>query len=158
MSSGASSGVVVGTTYTQLSLEQLNSINKAIENEKRLSEIDFYVAPNGKVLPKEFKEWIGTNQREHLLNSTNNTKLKNAINQLYRPGAIIGNGGTASVIRFEKATGIGLGRNGNTHIKKGREMIRFLEKKVLKQKDLSSADKDLANHLIEELKQAIYGG
>lgn len=64
-------------------------------------------------------------RRESLLRKAKNPKVKNVVSQLYRAGSFIGDGGTASVIKFEKATGIGLGRNGNTHMQKGREMLRY---------------------------------
>lgn len=32
--------------------------------------------------------------------------LKKAIGEVYRPGSIIGDGGTADIIKFEKETGI----------------------------------------------------
>ena len=36
------------------------------------------------------------------------SELKNAVNQLYRPGTMIDDGGTVSVLKFEKATGLAL--------------------------------------------------
>ena len=52
------------------------------------------------------------------------------MNELYRPGAFIGDGGTASVIKFEKATGLRLGRNGGTHEQKGRDRLPDLHLRV----------------------------
>ena len=83
-----------------------------------------------------------------------NPKLKNAVNQLYRPGSFIGDGGTASIIKFEKRTGLGLGRNGGTHIQKGKDMVKYLENKVLNQ-PLSNSDRKTANKLLKSLKKAI---
>lgn len=73
---------------------------------------------------------------------------------MYRQGSFIGDGGTASVIAFEKETGIGLGRKGNSHLQKGREMLKYLEDKVSKE-NLSKEDKDLTNKLIESLKKVL---
>lgn len=70
--------------------------------EKKSEEPNFYVGANGGVLPFELKEWIGVNRRERLIAKAKGSELKNAINQLYRPGAMIGDGGTASVLKFEK--------------------------------------------------------
>lgn len=117
---------------------------------------DYFVGPGGKVLPYAYKKWIGVNQRNNLLKKAKNTELKNAINQLYRPGSFIGDGGTAAVIKFEKRTKIGLGRNGGTHEKKGREMIKYLENKILTQ-NLSHSDRKLALKIIKKLKQALGG-
>lgn len=43
------------------------------------------------------------------------SELKNAVNQLYRPGAMIGDGGTASVLKFEKTTSLGIAKHGKLH-------------------------------------------
>ena len=45
------------------------------------------------------------NNRDSLLNSVSNGKLKNFVNMLYRPGAQIGSGSTADAIRYELQTG-----------------------------------------------------
>ena len=44
--------------------------------------------------------------RDSMMNSVDDVKLKNAIGEVYRPGSVIGNGGTADVIRFERETGL----------------------------------------------------
>lgn len=152
MSSGGYIGLETGVGITQL-----NSRNFTSQLISQIAEADFYVGPNGKALPKEFKNWIGKNRRESLLSKADNPILKNAINQLYRPGSFIGDGGTASVIEFEKATGLGLGKNGNTHIQKGKEMVRYIEKKILSSKKLSSSDRKMAEQLVKDLKKAIGG-
>ena len=108
------------------------------------------------LLPAEYKKWIGVSQRQKMLKKAKNSKLHNAVDQIYRPGAVIGDGGTASVIKFEKKTGLGLGRNGGTHEKKGREMIKYIEDKILTQ-NLSKSDRKLANNLVKKLKQALGG-
>ena len=51
--------------------------------------------------------------------------------------------GTVSVIKFEKETGLGLGRNGNNHIQKGRDMIKYLDR-ISKSQSLSNSDLKLA--------------
>lgn len=158
MSSGSEIDVAYGLPGDQLTINQLESEMIARENEERISrETDFYVGPNGKALPKELKEWIGDNRREFLLKAAKNEKLKNAIKQLYRKGAFIGDGGTASAIKFEKATGIGIGRNGNSHVQKGKEMIKYIENKILKNETLSRTDRALAKQLAEALRKEIWG-
>lgn len=67
--------------------------------------VDFYVGPNFMALPGKYKNWIGVSKRDKLLKRAKNEKLKNAIKQLYRPCSFIGDGGTASVLKFEKRTG-----------------------------------------------------
>ena len=115
---------------------------------------DYYVGPNGKVLPSQYKDWIGTNMQKDLLAQVENPKLNNAIKQLYRGSSFIDDGGTAGVIRFEKSTGLMLGKDGNSHIKKGTEMTRYIEKLILTQ-DLSSSDLAMAKRLLEDLYDAL---
>lgn len=115
---------------------------------------DFYVGQNGKALPAKYKNWIGENQFSKLYNEAQNSKLKNAIKQLYRKESFIGDGGTAAVINFERTTGINLGRNGNSHMQKGIDMLKYLKNKVLTE-DLNKIDLELANKLIKDLESTI---
>lgn len=75
------------------------------------------------------------------------SELKNAVNQLYRPGAMIGDGGTANVLKFEKATGLAL-LNMVSYI---RYTIKYL--KLI----LSKSDRKLANKLLKSLIKALGG-
>lgn len=156
----ANLGLAHGTSGSpQLTIDNGDMAAKAKENEAKLSqnEPDFYGGEKGKMLlPAQYKKWIGVSQRQNMLKKAKNPKLHNAVDQLYRPGAFIGDGGTASVIKFEKRTGLGLGRNGGTHEKKGREMIKYIEDKILTQ-NLSKSDRKLANSLVKKLKQALGG-
>lgn len=158
MSSGSDVNIANGLPGSQLVIDQITSEVTAKENEERIAselEPDFFVGPNGKALPKELKNWIGTSRRVELLEKAKDPKVRNAVNQLYRPGSFIGDGGTASVIEFEKATGLGLGSKGNTHMQKGREMLKYLETKVLTQTNLSASDRKLAEDLAESLRNAM---
>ena len=159
MCSGENCGIGKGLPGFQIGIEQMASIIRAKDNEERIAktlEADYFVGPNGKALPKELKRWIGTSRREALLKRAKDSKVKNAVNQLYRLGSFIGDGGTASVIKFEKATGIGLGSKGNTHMQKGKEMLKYIESKILTQKNLSASDRKLAKQLAKSLKQAMW--
>ena len=115
---------------------------------------DFYVGSNGKALPHQYKDWIGTNIQKELLNQTENPQLKNAIKQLYRGNSFIGDGGTADVIRFEKQTGLMLGKNGGSHVQKGIDMAKYIENKILIQ-SLNPSDRELATRLLEDLYNAL---
>lgn len=86
-----------------------------------------------------------------------NPKLKNVINQLYRPGSFIGDGGTAAALKFEIATGLGLGKNGNFHTQKVLDTIKYLDKKILSGKPLSNGDRKLAGTLKKKLLNALGG-
>ena len=162
MSTGEKVDVAKGMPGKQLSIKQFISVLMAKANEERIKEEleskepDFFVGPNGRILPKEFKNWIGSSRRDSLLKKAKDKKVKNAVNQLYRPGSFIGDGGTASVIKFEKATKLGLGYQGNSHIQKGREMLHYIDKKILTQSNLSASDRKLAEKLAKDLRRAIW--
>ncbi len=115
---------------------------------------DFYVGPNGKALPSQYKDWIGTNIQKELLEQSENLQLQNAIKQLYRGNSFIGDGVTADVIRFEQQTGLMLGKNGGSHVQKGIDMAKYIENKILTQ-DLSPSDRALAIQLLENLYSAL---
>lgn len=120
----------------------------------RTRKTDFYVGENGQVLPGKYRKWIGVSRREHLLRGVSNNKLKNAINQLYRPGSFIGDGGTASVLKFEKRTGEHVSRNPEGHYIKAIETGKFLKNKVLSE-NLSKKDRKIATKILRQLTRAI---
>ncbi len=115
---------------------------------------DFYVGRNSKVLPGEYKKWIGVSRRDVLLKKAKNDRLRNAIDQLYKKGSFIGDGGTASILKFEKRTGIKFGRNGNSHLQKAEDMEKYMKNRVLSE-NLSKSDKKLANTILKMLRRAI---
>ncbi len=115
---------------------------------------DFYVGVNGQALPGKYRKWIGVSRREQLLSEVTNASLKNAIDNLYRPGSFIGDGGTASVLKFEKRTGEHVSRNPMGHYIKAKEMLRYLKNKILKE-NLSKKDRKIANRVIRQLRRAI---
>ena len=89
-----------------------------------------------------------------LLKKASHDKVKNVIKELYRPGATIGDGGTAAAIRHELKTGNLVG--GKSHILKGTERLKNLEN-ILKRNDLSKKDRKIANRLYKDLKKALGG-
>ncbi|WP_092241791.1 hypothetical protein [Butyrivibrio sp. INlla21] len=89
-----------------------------------------------------------------MLDQVDNPQLENAIKELYRGKSFIGDGGTADVIRFEKETGLMLGRNHGSHVQKGIDMAKYIENKILTQ-NLNSSDRELATKLVEELHNAL---
>ena len=115
---------------------------------------DFYIGPNGKVLPNQYKDWIGTNIQKELLDQAENPQLQNAIKQLYRGNSFIGDGGTADAIRFEQQIGLMLGKKGGSHVQKGIDMAKYIENKILTQ-NLSPSDRALATQLLEDLYRAL---
>lgn len=89
-----------------------------------------------------------------LLKLAKNEKLKSTIKELYRPGATIGDGGTAAAIKKELKTGVLVG--GKNHIQKGKERIRNLQNLINSNK-LSGSDKKIAAKLKKDLEKVIGG-
>ena len=106
------------------------------------------IADGAKLLQKGASSSV----RDQLLDAVSNTKLKNCINEMYRQGAAIGDGGLADAIRHELTTGELVG--GKSHIQKGIEKVRKLENKIAKQ-NLSDNDLEIATNLLNELKSAL---
>jgi hypothetical protein len=90
--------------------------------------------------------------RDELLDSVSNQKLKNAIDQMYRPGATIGNGSLADAVRHELRTGELVG--GKSHIQKANERVKNLEN-IIKKQDLDAIDLEIANELLKDLQNAL---
>ena len=119
---------------------------------KSSTKPDFYVGENGQVLPAKYKHWIGVNKRESLLKNVKNSALKNAIDKLYRKGSFIGDGGTASVLKFEKRTGLKVSKAG--HIEKAKGMKKYLER-IIANEPLNQKDRKTARTLLKSLRKAI---
>lgn len=130
------------------------SATKTAEKSALKGGADFYVAPNGKTLPGQYKDWIGTNMRESLINSVDDPTLKKAISEVYRPGSIVGDGGTADIIRFEQETGILLSKSG--HTQKAVDMSKYFQK-LVDSGTLSPTDTKVAQDIINGLNAALGG-
>lgn len=91
---------------------------------------------------------------QKLLKKASSEKVKNVIKELYRAGATIGDGGTASAIRYEIKTGNLVG--GKSHIQKGKERLKNLEN-IIKRNDLPKKDKKIVEKLYRDLKKALGG-
>jgi len=88
------------------------------------------------------------------LTKVNNPKLKNAINEIYRSNATIGDGGLADAIRYELQTGKLIG--GKSHIQKGKERLKNLEN-IIKMQNLNSEEEKIAIEIMENIKNALEG-
>lgn len=117
--------------------------------------VDFYVGPNSMALPGKYKNWIGVSRRDKLLKKAKNRKLRNAINQLYRPGSFIGDGGTASVLKFEKRTGEHVSKSPLGHYNKAKETVVYL-KRIISNEQLTKSERKLANKLVKKLNRSIW--
>ena len=114
-------------------------------------DADFYVGANGKALLAKYKDWIGENQMRRLLGVAEHPETKKVIRADFRPTSFIGDGNTASIRRFEKATGLNCGRDGRTHEQKARDLSRYIEKTLLQ--DIPEDDKILLNEMLSELRE-----
>ncbi|MGN9135954.1 hypothetical protein ACTNDG_11060 [Clostridium sp. HCP1S3_B4] len=92
-------------------------------------------------------ELTGTT-REKLLSAIQNQKLSKIANELYRKGAIIGDGGTAAVLVDEFSKG------STKHLKKACERVKQL-KKIINSNELGLNDLDIAEALVTDLEEAI---
>ena len=95
-----------------------------------------------------------TTAREQLLNNTSNTKLRNIINDLYRPNAKVGSGSTADAIRFELSSGENVG--GKSHMQKGIEYRNAL-RKLLNSGTLNEKDYAITKQILTDLQSALSG-
>lgn len=110
--------------------------------------VDFYAGVGNKVLEAKYADWIGDNQYETLMQQATGEEAKRYIRTAYRRTSIIGDGGTVDVRRFEKATGINLGRGGGTHQKKVEDLIRQINRSLAK-----SINDEERRYLLEELRK-----
>ena len=94
----------------------------------------------------------GSSMRERLLNTVQNSSLRNLIDKLYRPGAIYGDGGTADFLKYVAENGVPEGYT--NHFQKAEDMVRALERVINKQ-NLSSNDFEIAKKLIEDLRMGL---
>ncbi|MEM9917266.1 MAG: RHS repeat-associated core domain-containing protein [Bacteroidota bacterium] len=83
-----------------------------------------------------------------------NPKLKNIVNDLFRPNAKIGNGSSMDAFRYERATGDLVGNK--SHGQKIQDYKRGLEK-LINRGDLSKQDRQIANDIINDINNALKG-
>lgn len=92
-------------------------------------------------------ELTGTT-REKLLSTIENSDLLKEVNELYRPGATTGDGGTAAKLMEEINVG------NSKHLQKAAERLGNL-KDIAKSGDLGLNDLDIIEALILDLEDAI---
>lgn len=148
-------GKSFGTNFAMNFIPGVGELNKA-KKGAMLGKVAVKNLPSalGKRVKKEAAEKVAKSTRETLLDAASNRKLKNTIDQLYRPGATIGDGGLADAIRYQLSTGELVG--GKDHLIKGAERVRNLEN-IIKHEKLNNIDKQLAQKLLIELKNALRG-
>ena len=88
-------------------------------------------------------------RRDALLSSVQNSDLRNAVEQLYKRRAWVGDGGTADKLRHELQTGTAL-----NHLQKAQNYIKNLEG-ILANQNLSPTDSQIALNLLSDLLDAV---
>jgi hypothetical protein len=97
---------------------------------------------------------VNPSYRDELLARVENPKLRNTVNELYRPGATVGDGGLADAVRQELKTGELVG--GKSHIPKAQERVTNLEN-IIKSQNLNPSDLKIAKDLLSDLQNALGG-
>jgi RHS repeat-associated protein len=100
--------------------------------------------------PSDPNNW---NHRDYFLKQAQNKALKNAIGELYRTNASIGDGGTADILRYEIENGV-LKDGRIPHLQKAQGMIKHLNDILINQK-LSDTDSRLTRQLLNDLYNAV---
>lgn len=141
-----------GGKYQDVWTKKVSSQSRVEEIQQKIanSQPDFYVGANGKTIGKEHRKWIGKNQMKRLLQITESEEAHNYIHADFRKSSFIGDGSTAAVREFEKATGLNCGRNGNSHAQKAEDLSRQINKLLLK--ELPESDKIFLQEMLDRLK------
>ena len=96
----------------------------------------------------------GTYNRRNELSRTENSRLRNAINELYRPTASTGDGGSAAKLVEEVENSI-LNKNGKyPHYQKVMDKITELLK-IIKEENLTASDEKILRELLNDLYNAL---
>jgi RHS repeat-associated protein len=92
--------------------------------------------------------------RENLLQQAQDPRLRDAINQLYRPNARVGTGSSMDAFRFEQSTGQLLSRTGH-----GQKLLdrRAQLQRLLDDTSLSASDKQLVKDVLIDIQGALSG-
>jgi RHS repeat-associated protein len=95
--------------------------------------------------------------RDLLLGAAQNKKLKNIINDLYRPlkEKIIGDGGAIDAYRHTRDTGVLIGES--DHLTKMWNSLAGLSNTLNNTKGLSKSDRDIINSLMDNILNALNG-
>jgi hypothetical protein len=91
-------------------------------------------------------------KRDELLSKVTNDPLRNAVDQLYKEGSQVGDGGTADAIRYELRTGQQVG--GKWHLQKGWDYAIHLQD-ILNSQNLNPVERSIAEQLYNDLVSAL---
>ena len=113
--------------------------------------ISYDAASGFPLVPKSGPKLLET-PRDVLLRNAQDPRLKDAINNLYRPGAKVGSGSTADAVRFERATGELLSPKGHTQKLLDR---RTQLMKLRKDPNLNSGDRRIIHDILKDTQDAL---
>lgn len=91
------------------------------------------------------------NMRNYYLSNMSNRKARNIIDQLYRPGAKKGDGGTADALKDEAKN---KNETNKSHYQKAKERIKNIER-VLDKETLTNKEREILEKIYKDLKEAI---
>ena len=91
---------------------------------------------------------VSGSTRERLMSLAQNSKLSSIVNELYRPGASVGDGGTADKLLSEYMAG------GAQHLAKAQDRILQLQR-LISSSELGFNDLDMAQALRDDLEYAV---
>jgi len=94
--------------------------------------------------------------RERLLSQVENPAVWNIIDQLYRPNAKIGYGGTAAALRYERENNILNSKGEFTHREKAITRIVNI-RRVLRTQVLTRREIEILRRILVDLKEALHG-
>ena len=90
--------------------------------------------------------------RNYYLSKMTNKRAWNVVDQLYRPGAKHGDGGTADALKEEIRNNRTI--QGKSHYQKAKERMKNIEN-ILDKEKLSEIEKESLNEIYKKLKEAV---
>lgn len=100
---------------------------------------------------KELEFNLLKNNRDRMLDSVKTEKAKKIISELYRPGATVGDGGTADMLRDEAVNGVQPGKK--SHYQKASDRVREINKVL--SNNQAPGDEEVLRNEKEKLEKAI---
>jgi hypothetical protein len=84
----------------------------------------------------------GLSKRDRFLSKIQNERARSAVNQIYRPGASVGDGGTADMLRHEIENNILNEKGVYKHLQKTNDEKTNIER-VLQEENLTEQEKEI---------------
>ncbi|MEM8940443.1 MAG: hypothetical protein AAGC64_13980, partial [Bacteroidota bacterium] len=121
---------------------------------RRMGSLSRLSSPLVRGVAKSSTKLLGT-ARDNLLNAVKNPKLKNIVNDLYRPGAKVGNGSSMDAFRLERLTGGTV--SGKSHHTKLLNYRKALQRVWGNRSNLSPSDRQITKQLLQDIQNALSG-